>query len=122
MGSHPVNLGFRFILELAALVAFAWWGWVAFGDGWQWRAVFAAPVAAGGAWGTFAVAGDPSRSGKAPVPVPGWLRLGLELLFFALGAWALGFTNQPLMGWGLGGLVLIHYALSWDRIAWLLRQ
>jgi hypothetical protein len=27
MGSHPVNLAFRFLLELAALAVSATWGW-----------------------------------------------------------------------------------------------
>ncbi len=122
MGSHPLNLGLRFILEMAALVAFAWWGWTAFGDGFRWLAVIAAPVAAAAAWGTFNVAGDPSRSGKAPVPVPGIVRLALEIIFFGLAACALGFVDLPLAGWVFAAVVVGHYALSWDRIGWLLRR
>jgi hypothetical protein len=109
-------------LEAAALVAFAQWGWIAFGNGFQWAAVIAAPVAAAAAWGTFNVAGDPSRSGKAPIPVPGPVRLGIELAFFALAAAALGFVGPDWAGWTFAAIAAAHYALSWDRVAWLLRR
>lgn len=122
MGSHPINLGLRFVLELTALVAFAQWGWMAFGGGFQWAAVIAAPVAGAAAWGTFNVAGDPSRSGKAPIPVPGVVRLSIELVFFALAAVALGFVGANLVGWVFIAIVAGHYAASWDRVAWLLRR
>ena len=68
------------------------------------------------------MAGDPSRSGKAPVQVPGLLRLALEVSFFALGAWALSFAGLGLAGWIFATIVAGHYALSWDRIVWLLRR
>jgi hypothetical protein len=122
MGSHPINLGLRFVLELTALVAFAQWGWMAFGGGFQWAAVIAASVAGAAAWGTFNVAGDPSRSGKAPIPVPGVVRLSIELVFFALAAVALGFVGANLVGWVFIAIVAGHYAASWDRVAWLLRR
>ena len=73
-------------------------------------------------WGTFAVPGDPSRSGKAPVPVPGILRLVLELALFGFAAWALYDSGSPMLALVLAVLTLIHYALSYDRIAWLVRQ
>ena len=50
-----------------------------------WLAGLGLPAIAAAAWVTFAVPGDPSRSGRAPVPVPGWVRLLLELAVF-LGA------------------------------------
>jgi hypothetical protein len=73
-------------------------------------------------WGTFAVPDDPSRSGKAPVPTPGLLRLVLELTTFAAGVWCCFAAGQPVWGWVLGVGVLAHYTLSYDRIAWLVRQ
>ena len=105
-----------------ALFAFARWGWTAFGDGVQWAAAIMAPLALTAAWGTFNVAGDPSRSGGAPVPVPGRIRLGLEIAFFALGAWALALAGPSPAGWIFAAIVAGHYGLSWDRIAWLLRR
>ena len=73
-------------------------------------------------WGTFAVPDDPSRSGKAPVPVPGTVRLIIELAFFAAGTWAFFSSNQPIWGFALAILTIIHYALSYDRIIWLLKR
>ena len=122
MSTHPLNLALRFLLELAAWTSMGYWGWTR-ASGWL-RPVLAAIVAllAIAAWGTFAVPDDPSRSGKAPVPVPGVVRLALELAEFAFAAWAL--TNAGSLGLGiaLGATVIAHYALSYDRIAWLLRQ
>jgi hypothetical protein len=123
MGSNPANLAFRFMLELAALGVFGFWGWQQ-ADNILLKIVLAVglPITAAVLWATFAVPNDPSRSGKAPVPVPGWLRLILELVFFVFAAWALfdlGFARAGLI---LAILVLIHYALSYDRLLWLLKN
>lgn len=122
MGSNPINLALRFLLELIALFALGRWGWMQ-SDGWlRFVLILGIPVLAALLWGTFAVPGDPSRSGKAPVPVPGVVRLLLELTFFALAATALFATQAATVGWILGVAVGLHYALSYDRIRWLLRQ
>ena len=60
MGSHPINLGFRFLLELAALIALA--------------------------------------------------------------AWALAASGHANLGIALSVAVAIHYAISYDRIAWLVAR
>jgi hypothetical protein len=122
MGSHPVNLGFRFLLEIAAYLTMGYWGWTQH-EG-IWRYVWAVGLPLGWAilWGVFAVPEDPSRSGKAPVPVPGWTRLLLEFAYFATAVWALFAADQNRLGLVFGVLVLIHYALSYDRILWLLRR
>jgi len=63
VGSHPANLGLRFLLELIALFSLGLWGW---------------------------------RTAEGPLR---WvLVLGLPLV------------------------VLFHYAVSYDRVGWLLRQ
>jgi len=33
MGSHPINLDYRFLLEISALASLGVWGWK-YGDGW----------------------------------------------------------------------------------------
>ncbi|RLT40174.1 MAG: DUF2568 domain-containing protein [Chloroflexi bacterium] len=122
MGSNPINLTVRLFLELFALFALGRWGWMQ-GDGWlRYPFVLGIPLLAALLWGTFAVRGDPSRSGKAPIPVPGVVRLLLELIFFALATGALFATQAATLGWILGVAVCVHYALSYDRIHWLLRQ
>jgi len=122
VGSQPINLAIRFLLELTALAALAYWGWTQH-DGLL-RIVLAIglPVFAAVLWATFAVPDDPSRSGKAPVPVPGIVRLVLELAFFAFAAWALFDAGNTAASLILAVVVVIHYAVSYDRIAWLLKQ
>ena len=66
MGSHPINLAFRFLLELAALVASGFWGWRQSDGGFRYILAIGIPVFLAVVWGTFAVPNDPSRSGKSP--------------------------------------------------------
>ncbi len=75
MGSHSLNLALRFLLELAALGAMGYWGWTQHEGPVRWRWAIGLPLVAAVLWGTFAVPNDPSRSGQAPVPIPGILRL-----------------------------------------------
>ena len=122
MGSHPINLAFRFIIEITALFALGYWGWTQHDGIWRFvwglgLILFAAVI-----WGTFAVPEDPSRSGKAPMPVPGAVRLVIELIFFAAGTWAFIAADRLLWGIALGILTVIHYVLSYDRIIWLLKR
>jgi len=119
MGSHPLNLVFRFVLELCALVAVGMFGWVQFDGALQWGAVVAFPLLFATVWGTFAVPDDPSRKGTAPVAVPGLVRLALELGLFGAATAALHFAEQPPLALGFAAAVILHYGLSYDRIAWL---
>lgn len=122
MGSHPINLAVRFLLEIAGLVAIGYWGWSQHDGLLRFVLAIGGPLIAAALWATFAVPADPSRSGKAPVPVPGIVRLLLELAFFAFAAWALYDAGNIVLSLILATIVVIHYALSYDRIAWLLRQ
>ena len=65
---------------------------------------------------------DPSRSGGAPVPVPGILRLVLELGLFVSAVLCLRAVSLERWGAGLAVVVILHYAASYDRILWLVRQ
>jgi hypothetical protein len=120
MGFHPVNLAIRFLLELFALVAMGVWG-AQQGDGAA-RYVLALliPFVAATLWGVFAVPGDRSRSGKAPVAVAGAVRLGVEAAFFIFAVFALHQSGHAQLAAVLGAAIAIHYAVSYDRIAWLL--
>ena len=122
MKVHPINLVFRFVLELVALVSFALWGWQQV-DGWL-RFVLALglPILLASAWGTFAVPGDPSRSGKAPIPIIGWLRLVLELVFFSFAVWCLEDIGHTSMACLLGIALALHYIVAYKRILWLLKK
>lgn len=122
MAYHPLNLTLRFLLELSALVALGFRGWHTNGSIPGWLLMLAIPLLAAVIWGIFAVPDDPSRSGKAPVPVPGPIRLALELAIFAVAISALFQISAPRLGWIMSVLVLLHYALSYNRIFWLLKK
>jgi hypothetical protein len=122
MASNPVNLAVRFVLEIASLIALGYWGWSQSNGGLRFVLAIGIPLLAAALWGTFAVPDDPSRSGKAPVPVPGIVRLLLELTFFAVATWTLLAIGATQWGWILGIATLIHYLVSYDRISWLVRQ
>ncbi len=123
MSTKPWNLIFRFFLETAGLVALALWGYSLATGPLRYLLMIAFPVAAAFLWGTFAVPDDPTRRpGRVPVPTPGALRLALEALYFALAVAGLFASGYPVPAVILAALVLIHYVLSWDRIAWLISK
>ncbi len=113
-------LATRFLLELVAIVSFGIYGWRAFDSPWRFLLVVVLPIAAATLWGTLAVQGDPSRSGAAPVPVPGQVRLLVEIAVLFGGAaalWAAGLARPAL----ISVIVLVGYhLLAYDRVLWLL--
>ena len=119
MGSHPINLIMRFLLELAAMFAVGYWAWYYFNSPMNYMLAIVIPGLLMTLWVVFAVPNDPSRSGKAPVPVPGIVRLLYEMIFFAFAVWALnetGFTHLSII---FGSITALHYIISYDRIIWL---
>ena len=122
MGSHPLNLAWRFLLELLSLGAMGYWGWTQHGGTTRWLWAIGLPVVAAVLWGIFAVPNDPSRSGQAPIPTPSMIRLLLELAVFATAATLLNLSQRPFLVLILGIMVVLHYALSYDRILWLWRH
>lgn len=116
------NLALRFGLELAAVAGLATIAWRSTADPLRWIVVLAVPAAAVVAWTVFNVPGDPSRSGAAPVPVPGWVRLALELFVLGAGATAFLVSGPRWVGAALAGLIVVHYASSIARVRWLLDQ
>lgn len=119
---HPANLGLRFFLELTALGGFGVLVWSSIDGYWRFLAVVIVLGTLMALWGVFAVPNDPSRSGSAPIPISGMMRLWLELTILLGGAVAFYGAEQIAMAVGLTFLVLLHYALSGERIAWLLQQ
>jgi hypothetical protein len=120
MGSHPINLAFRFLLEISALVLVGIWGWKQSDEWLQYILAIGLPIILAAIWGTFAVPGDPSRSGKTLIATPGVIRLVIELGIFAFAIWSLYDIGLNKMGFAFGVIVLIHYIVSYDRIEWLL--
>ena len=120
MGSHPANLTLRFILELCALTAVGVWGWQQSESWLKFVFAFGLPIILAVIWGSFAVPNDPSRSGNAPIITPGYLRLIIELSIFWFAAWSLYNMGDVTLSFVLGGVVIAHYLISYDRIRWLL--
>jgi hypothetical protein len=120
MASHPLNLALRFLLEVAAVVGFGYWGFRQWEGPARWVAVVALPLLAMALWGTFRVPDDPVPT--PPVAVPGRVRLALELALFAAAVAAYLAAGARTFGWSFAALLALHYALSYDRIAWLLRR
>ena len=119
MALKAVNLALRFILELCALAALVYWGFhtsqttlikLLLGIG--------LPLLAAFAWGTFRVPNDP---GKAPVVVPGKLRLLLELAFWVAAVASLAASGQVRLAWIFGLAVVLNNALMPERLRRLWR-
>ena len=122
MSGHAINLGFRFLLELAALASAGYCGWTLFAE--PLRIVFAGalPIIAAVLWATFAVPDDPSRSGRATVAIPGTARIVLQLAFFVLPPLGVYLSGARLFSIIFASAVLLHYLLSYQRMIWLLRN
>jgi hypothetical protein len=116
------QLALRFGLEVASLIA---WGVYArrFAEGaLGYVPAVGVPLLLALLWGVFAVKGDPSRSGKAPVAVPGWARLALEMLVFVGGAVTLALRESWVVFALFAAAFALHHALTTARLSWLLRQ
>jgi len=114
------NLVLRAVLEIGALVGLGAAAWALSTGAMRWVAVIAVSIVTATLWGVFNVLDDPSRSGKAPVEVAGWIRLLLELAILGAGAVALGIAAGALLGVVFALLVVTHYATSWNRVLWLI--
>jgi len=121
MKIHPLNLALRFLLELVVLFVSVEWALKAFTQWPRYVWMVLLPVGLAIVWWAFNVEGDPSRSGKTIIPVPGWLRLIIEWLILGLGVWFMYSIDYLLASWLFGALVILHYVLSFNRIIWLIK-
>ncbi len=121
MGQNPLNLALRFFLELVILVALGYWAWTRETGILRYVLSLGLPVVAALLWGTFRVPGEVAGNPHAPVPVPGWLRLVMELVLFAAATWAFYDAGARMVAAMFGVLWVFHYVISYDRIAWMLR-
>jgi hypothetical protein len=122
MSLHFPNLVLRFLLEITSLIAVGMWGWRMTDDWYRYFLAIGLPLMLATIWGVFNVPGDPSRSGSAPVVVPGFVRLIIEAIFFGIGALSLLMMGHVLIGWSFIVLLLLHYVTSMGRITWLLKR
>lgn len=112
MNDHPVNLGVRFLLEIVAVVVLSMWGWK-MGGAARYVLAIGTPLVAMAVWAVFRVPGDP---GNAPVAVSGLVRLLIEALIFGGAIAALFAMEYKPYAWTLLVVVVVHYAVSYDRV------
>jgi len=106
-GLKAVNLGVRFVLELCALAALAYWGWKA-GDRLPVKLLLGigAPLLAAVVWGLFVAP-------KATFDAGGGVRLALELVVFGCAVAALVAAG----GTGIAVALAVIYAVNRVSIA-----
>lgn len=123
LSQNPLNLALRLGLEVWALIAIGRWGWGCGGEQVLRAALMVGlPIGAATIWGTLRVPDDRSASGKAAVPIPGVVRLGIEFGTFAVAAWCLWDGGAPQDCGVFAAMVTLHYVASRGRVGWLLRQ
>lgn len=119
---NSLNIGLRFVLEMTALFAAAFWGWKQH-EGWLGILLaILLPVLIAIIWGVFAVPNDPSRSGKTVVVTPGWIRLIIEVTIFGFAVWAFYSLKHFAVAYIFLSLIIAHYLFSLGRISWLLKK
>src|SRR5580765_757158 len=85
------NLVLRFLLELSALAATAYWGFSTKSGVTQWVLGLGAPALVAVVWGLFV-------SPKARIELPHPAQFAIELLVWAAAALALAAAGQPVLG------------------------
>ncbi|MQC18044.1 MAG: DUF2568 domain-containing protein [Chloroflexi bacterium] len=123
-GAETVVVGpnevLRFLLEIAALFALGYAGWNLVDDALV-SVVLATvlPLLGATVWGVFRVDGDPK---VALVPVPGVVRLCIEVDVFTSAVVLLAVVGQAVAAGILAALVVGHYAWGHRRVRWLVRH
>lgn len=112
----------RVLLELGALIGWGVVGWRVTDAGVRWLLVAALPIAAAILWGLFRAPDDHSAGGESPVPVPGLVRLLIELGILLGAAVLVAVVWRPWIGVVLGAAVVFHYVATLGRVRWLLDQ
>jgi hypothetical protein len=122
MSQHPANLVLRFFLEIVALVSIGQWGWRLTGGPLRWVLALGIPVLVAAVWAIFKAPDDSAVSGKVVVPVPGRVRLSIELAFFGFAIWTMFAGGKMLLGLAFLVAIILHYLWSMDRVTRLLGQ
>ncbi len=114
------SLVFAFVLELAMFICIGIWGWHV-GDGGLLGGVLAVlfVVILGAVWGLCRVPGDLPH-GRSRVPVPGPVRIVIEFGVLGLAVYGIWVAGSRAAGETLLTAGVIHHALTWERLRWLL--
>jgi hypothetical protein len=119
MNTNPINLLVRFALEIIMLIVLGCWGWQLGHDWLRYLLAAALPLIAATLWGVFRIPNDPKA---APVAIPGIARLLLELILFGLAVYALHALGRTQQSIWMAVIVIVHYAVSYDRTWDMLRN
>ena len=116
MANHPLNLAFRFLLELIGLGSMAWSSYHYFQS--PYKLIFAIifPLLFAFLWAGFRFRPD---HGKGLIYISGIARLLLEFLLFAIAVKFLLIVGEKDFAWVFLSCLIVHYLLSYDRI-WLM--
>lgn len=99
------NLALRFLLELGALAAFAYWGWqTGSGAGTRLILAVALPVIAAAIWGQFIAP-------KAPRRLEDPARMAVEIAFFGAATVAVGSAGAATAGAMFGAAAAVSLVL-----------
>ena len=86
----------------------------------SWSAAIVVMALAAAVWIAFRVPGDVGLPFPFTVAVSGRVRFLIELAITAIAAYGLWTTASRAAGETLLTVVGIHYAVTWDRVRWLL--
>ena len=103
---RSANLVLRFLLELSALTATAYWGFASASGVTRWVLGLGAPLLVAVVWGLFV-------SPKAKIEVLRPTRFAIELLVFAAAALALAVASQPVLAIVLAVLAVVSGTLNY---------
>lgn len=119
----PAHLAIRFALELVLLAAYAYWGWhLGNGGVGGFLLAIVLPVCAAALWGIFKTPGDSTANPQPVVPVPGVVRLSLEFALIGAAAYGVWTSGSRALAETMLTAFALHYAVTWPRVAWLVRQ
>lgn len=119
MSKHPLNLLIRFLMEIAALVILAMWGWHYTSNWLRYLLAIGLPLLAATLWGIFRIPNDPN---PAPVEVPGIVRLAYELFLFGFASWALYNMGYMSAACTMSIITIISYTAGYDRTLKMLKN
>ena len=122
MSQNPLNLAVRFVLEMVALVAIGIGGWHVTGSWLRYILAVVLPLLVAFLWGGFRPPNEPHHPTHATFAISGKTRLLIEAIAFGGGAWGLFSSGATVTAWVFTLIVIVHYALSYDRVDWLLRH
>ncbi len=111
------------VLGLVLSVGLGWGVWrLAPGSAMGMVGGFVVALATLGAWLLIATPGDPVGSRFVVWLVPGPVRILGEITFFCVAAAVIWKAGSRAAAESLLTVAALHYALTWERIRWLLRR